>query len=154
MVWGSSLYADDTIHSIRLRNGLFHEGPMREVQALDDTLRLVHLSAAGRAQSQAMQIPINQIDWIIYARHAEQWHGPSRLSAPIIKHRNYTNIESFILGLAALGVSAHYAYVDKDHPQRNNIQYGAGVLGGLFILAGLQTVTTYELPDGTHIRSH
>jgi hypothetical protein len=125
---------------------------MREVQALDDTLRLVHLSSAGRAQSQTMQIPINQIDWVIYSRHAEQWHGLTRLSAPIIKHRNYTNIESFILGLATLAVSAHYTYGQvEDKARSQDIQVGSGLLGALFILAGLRTETTYTLPDGTHV---
>ena len=151
MVWGSCLYADDTIHNIRFRSGLFYEGPMREVQTMNDTLHLVHLSSAGRAQSQTMQIPINQIDWVIYARHAEQWQGPSRLSAPIIKHRSYTNIESFVLGLASLAVAAHYTYSNN---YNKDIQRGAGILGTLFCFAGLRTETTYGLPDGTSIGLH
>ena len=151
MVWGNCLYADDTIHAIRLRSGLFHDGPMQEVRSIDDTLRLVHLKAAGRAQSQTMRIPINEIDWIIYSHHAERWHGTKRIAAPIIRHRTYTNIESMLLGVAAFAVAAHYAYVNKDHRSQKEIKYGASILGGLFTLSGIHTETTYALPDGTFI---
>ena len=83
--------------------------------------------------------------------HAEQWQGPSRLSAPIIKHRSYTNIESFVLGLASLAVAAHYTYSNN---YNKDIQRGAGILGTLFCFAGLRTETTYGLPDGTSIGLH
>ena len=151
MVWSSCLYANDTIHTIRLRSGLFHNGPMQEVQTMDDTLRLVHLKAAGRAQSQTMRIPINEIDWIIYSHHAERWHGTKRIAAPIIRHRTYTNIESMLLGMAAFAVAAHYTHVNKHHPKRKEIRYAASILGGLFIMGGTRTETTYALPDGTFI---
>jgi len=151
MVWSNCLYADDTIYKIRLRSGLFHDGPMQEVQTVDDTLRLVHLKAAGRAQSQTLRIPINDIDWIIYSRHAEQWSGSKRLSAPIIRHRTYTNIESLLLGMAALTVAAHYTYTDTEAPRRKDIKYVASIVGTLFTIAGIRTETTYALPDGKFI---
>tara|TARA_Y100000310_G_scaffold165631_1_gene165390 strand:- start:1469 stop:1861 length:393 start_codon:yes stop_codon:yes gene_type:complete len=124
---------------------------MQEVQTMDDTIRLVHLKAAGRARSQTMRIPINDIDWIIYSRHAEQWSGSKRLSVPIIRHRTYTNIESILLGVAAFAVAAHYTYTNTELKHRKEIKLGASIVGALFTISGVRTETTYALPDGTFI---